>query len=121
MLAIPKRVEKAKKRKTQKTTTMKTDSSIPGILALAVLAIAILAFALLSSCASTTFYGVDGKPVAHMEGDMTEVSYTRKANGELHFTAETVDHSSATIAAGKTSAGNIAAVGAAATTLTLLK
>lgn len=100
---------------------MKTDSSIPGMLALIALSLAVLGWLLLSGCASTTFYGSNGKPIARMEGDMTEVTFIRHGNGELHFTADTIDHSSATLAAGKTSAGNIAAVGAAATTLTLIK
>lgn len=98
---------------------MKKDSSIPGLLALLALVLVMLVFMLLSSCASSTFY-VDGKRVARMEGDMTEMQFTF-INGAITFTAETVDHSSATIAAGKTSAGNIAAVGAAVTTTTLLK
>lgn len=79
----------------------------------------LLLILLLASCSSTTFY-VDGKKVARFEGDMTEVVFTFEKD-TITFTAETVDHSSATIAAGKTSAGNIAAVGAAATTLTLLR
>lgn len=98
---------------------MNQDSAIPGLLALLALALVLLASILLSSCASTTFY-LDGKRLARMEGDMTEVVFTFEKD-HITFTAETVDHSSATIAAGKTSAGNIAAAGTAASTLTLLK
>jgi hypothetical protein len=98
---------------------MKQDSSIPGLLALIALSMAILGWLLLSGCASTTFY-LDGKRLARMEGDMTEVVFTFEKD-RITFTADTVDHSSATIAAGKTSAGNIAAVGAATSTITLLK
>jgi hypothetical protein len=97
---------------------MKPNSSIPGLLALFVLALAVLAIILLGGCASTTFY-VDGKRFARMEGDMTEVVFIRKPNGDLHFTAETVDHSSATLASGKTMAGAITASGAATTSVLL--
>jgi hypothetical protein len=76
--------------------------------------ILILFVVILSSCASTTLYR-DGKRVARFEGDMTEVKFTIQ-NGTITFAAETVDHSSATIAGGKVGAGNIAAGGIAIAT-----
>jgi len=99
---------------------MKQDSSIPGMLALIALSLVILAWLLLSGCAASTFY-VDGKRVARMEGDMTEMTMDVAKDGSIRWTAETVDHSSATLAAGKTSAGNIAATGAAVTSTMLTR
>lgn len=74
----------------------------------------LLVLASLSGCASTTFY-VEGKRVARMEGDMTEVTFVFE-DDKITFTADTVDHSSATLAAGKVSAGNITAGGVAVAT-----
>ena len=72
-------------------------------------------FLLLASCASTTFYH-EGKPVARFQGDMTKVKFAFAKDGTFTWSADTVDHSTPTIAAGKTSAGNIAASGAALAT-----
>ncbi len=70
---------------------------------------------LLSSCTSTTFFR-EGKPVARFQGDMHKIKFSMDKNGTLTWSADTVDHSTPTIAAGKTSAGNIAASGAAIAT-----
>jgi len=70
---------------------------------------------LLTSCASTTFYH-EGKPLARFQGDMQKVKFTFDEKGTLTWRADTVDHSTPTIAAGKTSAGNLAASGAAIAT-----
>jgi len=98
-----------------KKTAMKKDSSIPGMLALIGLSLLILGWLLLSGCASTTLYNQDGRRIARFEGDMTEMTLDVAKDGSIQWTADTVDHSSATLAAGKTSAGNIAATGAAVT------
>ena len=70
---------------------------------------------LLSGCASTTLYR-EGKPIACFQGDMTKVRFTFDKDGTFTWSADSVDHSTPTIAAGKTSAGNIAASGAAVAT-----
>ena len=56
--------------------------------------------AALASCASTTFYGADGKPTAQFQGDMTRVEYQRACDGAMKWSADTVNHSAATAAGG---------------------
>jgi hypothetical protein len=75
---------------------------------LLLLAIAILA---LSNCASTTFYGADGKPTARFQGDMTKVEYQRACDGSMRWSADTVNHSSATAAGGNAASKGILSTG----------
>ena len=54
----------------------------------------------LSNCATTTFYGADGKPVACFQANMTKVEYQRACDGSMRWSADTVNHSAATTAGG---------------------
>ena len=54
-----------------------------------------------SGCATTTFYGANGKPIARMQGDMTGVQF---ASGNTSFSAVSVNHSAATRAGGDATA-----------------
>ena len=66
-----------------------------------------------SGCASTTFYGADGRPVAQVQGDMTKVEYQRACDGAIKWTAGTVNHSAATQAGGIAYRDGITSTGAA--------
>lgn len=75
---------------------------------------------LFSACAQTTLYR-DGKVIARFQGDMSKVSY---ADGDIHFAADSVNHSAATLAQGEAADSKIKAVGIAVATsgiATLLK
>lgn len=75
---------------------------------------------LLTGCASTTIYRPDGSRLAHFEGDVTNLSL-RTAKDVLELTAETVDHSSATQAAGIAWSSGIGVAGTAASAVVLAK
>lgn len=66
----------------------------------------------LSACAQTTIYQA-GKPVARFQGDMTGLRFHKTAAGDITLTADTVDHSAATLAQGQAAAGKMTAGGAA--------
>ncbi len=78
------------------------------LLSLSLSAIAILA---LSNCASTTFYGADGKPVACFQANMTKVEYKRACDGSIRWSADTVNHSTPTTAGGTAVSKGILATG----------
>jgi hypothetical protein len=64
-----------------------------------------LCLLLLPSCAHTTLYdGSTGHRLAHFEGDMTGVTYSRAADGSVQMSG-TILHSPATLAQGKAIAG----------------
>ena len=65
----------------------------------------------LSSCASTTFYGPDGKPVACFQANMTKVEYQRACDGSMKWSADTVNHSAATTASGNAVSKGILSTG----------
>jgi hypothetical protein len=66
---------------------------------------------LFTSCAATTFYGPTGKPIARMQCDMVNVSYTGPGTT---FQAGAVSHSTATRASGEAAGKVIGSVGQAA-------
>jgi hypothetical protein len=71
----------------------------------------ILSLFLLPSCASSTLYDGAGHRLAHFEGDMNGVNYSRAADGSVQMSG-TIYHSPATIAQGKAIAGGtVAATG----------
>jgi hypothetical protein len=72
-------------------------------------------------CAHTTLYR-DGQKIAAFQGDMTGIEFYAAPDGAIAWKAETVDHSSATLAQGEAAAGKIQSGGAAvaASGLTLL-
>lgn len=67
----------------------------------------------LSSCASTTIYGPDGRPVFMTQADMTKTEFARASDGAMRWTADTVNHSAATAAGGIAYRDGITATGAA--------
>lgn len=72
---------------------------------------------LLPSCASTTLYdAMTGHRLAHFEGDMTGVTYSRAADGSVQLTG-TINHSAATLAQGKATAGTTLAASGLVTLL----
>ena len=64
----------------------------------------------LSNC-GTNFYGNDGKLVAQFQGDMTKVEYQRACDGSMRWSADTVNHSSATTAGGNAVSKGIISTG----------
>ena len=76
---------------------------------------AILLAALLSSCAHSDLYE-KGQRVAHFEGDMTGLTYRRYADGKIEMSGN-INHSAATIAAGKAGAGDVLAASGLVTVL----
>lgn len=65
----------------------------------------------LSGCAQTKLYDpTTGKLLASMQGDMHGAKYRSK---DVEWSADTVDHSTATTAQGNAGAGKIHAIGAA--------
>lgn len=75
------------------------------------LSLSALAILALSNCASTTFYGADGRPVARFQANMTKVQYERACNGAIKWSADTVNHSAATTAMGNAYAKGVTATG----------
>ena len=73
--------------------------------------ILLLTIAALTNCAHTTFYGPDGKPTACFQGNMTKVQYERACNGSMKWSADTVNHSAATIAGGNAVSKGIISAG----------
>ncbi len=67
---------------------------------------------LLPSCAGTKFYH-EGRKVAQFEGDMTDFSYTRNADGSATWSGRSVSHSAATLAQGKATEGKLNALATA--------
>lgn len=76
---------------------------------------------LLAGCAGTTFYGPSGSKVARFEGDMTDLVFSLDRHGRVAWTAATVDHSSATKAAGTAVNTGIGAAGSAASAILLAR
>ena len=75
----------------------------------------ILCLLLLPSCASTTLYdAATGHRLAHFEGDMNGVTYSRAADGSVQMSG-TIHHSPATLAQGKAIAGTTVAASGIAT------
>lgn len=72
-----------------------------------------LVFCLCTGCATTTFYGPTGIPIARFQGDMTNVEWTAAANGAHRWKAAVVDHSHATVAGGQAFAKGALAAGTA--------
>ncbi len=80
----------------------------------------LLLLPLLPSCAQTVLYR-DGQKIAAFQGDMKNVVYV---DGNTRWSADSVDHSTATKAQGEAAAGKISAIGIAAATsgiMTLVK
>ena len=71
---------------------------------------ALVAALVLSSCAQTTLYS-NGEKIACFQGDMTKVHYENK---DIRWDADTVNHSTATLAQGEAAKGKITAAGVAA-------
>ena len=79
------------------------------------LALPILA-AWLSSCASTTIYGTDGKPIFRTQADMSKTEFVRASDGSTRWSADDVNHSTPTKAGGVAYSSGVAATGAAIAT-----
>lgn len=79
---------------------MKSDTPFPGVICLLGLALLILLIVFCTGCTTTIYH--DGKPIARFQGDMSDMVFTRRANGDITWQASAVDHSAATIAGGKT-------------------
>lgn len=69
--------------------------------------------AAVSGCAQSRLYDRQGNRLASFQGDMTNVKYRSLADGSTEWSADTVDHSSATKAQGEAAAGKLSAGGAA--------
>lgn len=68
-----------------------------------VIKLLMVAFLVISvtSCAQTTFYA-NGKPLARFQADMSNQKFTYKGNGvKISWSADTVNHSAATLAQGQ--------------------
>ena len=89
---------------------MKSDTAFPSLVALLFLAALIMLLAFATGCAQTTLYR-DGRKIFNGQGDMTGLRYVHHADGSCELTSETIDHSSATLAQGKSAEGKIAAIG----------
>lgn len=79
----------------------------PGPIALLGLAMVVIAIIWSTSCASTTFYGADGKPTARIMGNLT---YSKKPDGSLTMS---INHSQVIDAQGR-------AIGVVGSTVTAL-
>lgn len=80
---------------------------------LAILVGGALIFCLCTGCATTTFYGPTGIPIARFQGDMTHVEWMAAANGAQRWKASAVDHSHATVAGGQAFSKGALAAGTA--------
>jgi hypothetical protein len=81
-------------------------------LALVIAAILFLIAAFLTlGCAETTLYSPSGQRLARIQADAAKVSY--QGNG-VRFSADSLNHSSATLAGGRAFAGGVSSVGVAA-------
>jgi len=69
---------------------------------------------LLCGC-QTVLYGPDGKPLARIQSDATNLAYARTADGAVSFTADRLSNSTATNAAGRI-VNTVAVMGTAAIT-----
>lgn len=73
------------------------------------LAVAVI---VITGCARTTLYR-NGEKIAVFQGDMRNTSYVMSAGGDVRWTADSVDHSKATLAQGTAAAGKLQSAGAA--------
>lgn len=75
---------------------------------------------LFSGCGTTFYNNTTGRPEAIFTGNMTKVEYARNADGSMRWTADSVDHSTPTQAAGTAIQGNLGVVGTAVTAATAI-
>lgn len=74
-----------------------------------VIAVAVI---VITGCARTTLYH-NGEKIAVFQGDMRNTHYVMSPSGGVRWTADSVDHSKATIAQGTAAAGKLQSAGAA--------
>lgn len=109
------------KTKPEDMTEMEYEAARPPVLGFALtllgfLLVVAMVGLLCASCASTTLYGRDGKPVACMQGDMAGVAFKATADGSMELTATSINHSKSTQAGGAAVSKGILAGGTAVAT-----